>query len=212
MPNRAESGLLSRAASGDAQAWQDVLTQHQTRLRRMVALRLDSRLKGRVDPSDVLQETYLAAAAGLADYLRTPTMPFYLWLRGIASNKLLQIHRYHLGTYRRDASRDVPLESCERLHASSAALAAGLLGRDTRPSEAVIRAEMRVRLHEALDLMDPIDREVLALRHFEQLTTPEVARVLDVSRAAAGKRYLRALERLKQILVGLPGGLDGLSI
>lgn len=93
--------------------------------------------------------------------------------------------------------------------ASSAALAAQLMGRDTRPSEAAVRAELKIRLQEVLNQMGPLDREVLALRHFEQLTTAEVARELDISAAAAGKRYLRALLRLKEILSHAPGGPGG---
>ena len=123
-------------------------------------------------------------------------MPFFLWLRGIAGNKLLELHRHHLGTPMRDAGREVSLYRGALPEASSAALAARLLGRLTRPSEAAIRAEAKLRLQEALNAMDPIDREVLALRHFEQLTNAEAAQVLGITEAAAGKRYIRALERL----------------
>src|SRR5579885_1798447 len=161
--------LLERAAEGDQAVWGALLARHRDRLRRMIALRLDHRLQGRLDPSDVLQEVYLQAAAHLADYLRAPAVPFYLWLRGIAGNKLLELHRHHLGTRLRDAAREVSLFRGSMPQTSSAALAAQLLGKDTRPSEAAVRAEMKVRLQEALNRMDPLDREVLALRHFEQL-------------------------------------------
>jgi RNA polymerase sigma-70 factor (ECF subfamily) len=198
--------LLERAAEGDQGVWGTLLARHRDRLRRMIALRLDHRLQGRLDPSDVLQEVYLQAAAHLADYLRAPAVPFYLWLRGIAGNKLLELHRHHLGTRLRDASREVSLFRGSMPQTSSAALAAQLLGKDTRPSEAAVRAEMKVRLQEALNRMDPLDREVLALRHFEQLSTAEAAQVLGVEPKAAGKRYLRALQRLREILLGMPGG------
>jgi RNA polymerase sigma-70 factor (ECF subfamily) len=202
--------LLERAAEGDQAVWGALLARHRDRLRRMVALRLDHRLQGRIDPSDVLQEVYLQAAAHLADYLRQPAMPFYLWLRGIAGNKLLELHRHHLGARLRDASREVSLYRGSMPQTSSAALAAQLLGKDTRPSEAAVRAEMKVRLQEALNRMDPLDREVLALRHFEQLSTAEAAQVLGVETKAAGKRYLRALQRLRDILLDMPGGGEGL--
>src|SRR5919202_898086 len=150
--------LLRRAAGGDQEGWAALLAQHQDRLRRMVALRLDRRLQGRVDPSDVLQEAYLEAAAHLADYLRRPDMPFFLWLRAVAGHKLLALHRQHLGTQMRDAGREVSLHRGSLPGASSAALAAQLLGRDTRPSEAAILAERRIRLQEALNSLDPLDR------------------------------------------------------
>src|SRR3954470_6036579 len=200
--------LLPHAASGERESLGALLQRHQGRLRRMVAFRLDPRLQGRVDPSDVIQEVYLAAGKSRGVYLRQPTTPFYLWLRGIASNKLLELHRRHLGTPMRDARREVSLYRGALPGATSAALAAQLLGHQTRPSEAAIRAEDKVRLQEALNGMDPLDREVLALRHFEHLTNGEAARVLQIKEAAAGKRYLRALERLREILVQLPGGLE----
>jgi RNA polymerase sigma-70 factor, ECF subfamily len=195
--------LLRRAAGGDQEGWAALLAQHGDRLRRMIALRMDRRLQGRIDPSDVLQEAYLEAASHLADYLRQPDTPFFLWLRAIAGHKLLALHRLHLGTQMRDAGREVSLHRGSLPGASSAALAAQLLGHDTRPSEAAVRAEMRVRLQEALNTLDPLDREVLALRHFEQLSRTETARVLGTSEAAAAKRYLRALTRLKDILLGM---------
>jgi RNA polymerase sigma-70 factor (ECF subfamily) len=201
--------LLERAAGGDKESWGALLTRHRERLRRLVAFRLDQRLQGRIDPSDVIQEVCLEAAAALAEYLRRPAMPFFLWLRGITGNKLLELHRHHLGTQMRDARREVSLHRGPSPETTSAALAAQLLGHATRPSEAAVRAEAKVRLQEALNGMDPLDREVLALRHFEQLSPAETAQVLGISKKAAGMRYLRALKRLKEILTGLPGGPGG---
>jgi RNA polymerase sigma-70 factor (ECF subfamily) len=131
---------------------------------------------------------------------------FFLWLRGIAGNKLRELHRHHLGTQMRDAAREISIYRGAMPEASSAALAAQLLGHDTQPSEAAMRAEVKVHLQEALNQMDPLDREVLALRHFEQLSPQETAQVLGVKEKAAGMRYVRALRRLKEILVALPGG------
>jgi RNA polymerase sigma-70 factor (ECF subfamily) len=200
--------LLRRAANGDGESLGELLTRHESRLRRMVAFRLDPRLQGRVDPEDVIQDVYLAASQHLTDYIGRPATPFFLWLRGIAGNKLLELHRRHLGTPMRDARREVTLHRAALPGATSAALAAQLLGHATRPSEAAVRAEAKIRLQEALNGMDPLEREVLALRHFEQLTNAEAARVLQIKEAAAGKRYLRALERLREILASLPGGLQ----
>ena len=197
--------LLERAAEGDKESWGVLLTRHRERLRRLIAFRMDQRLQGRIDPSDVIQEVCLEAAAALAEYLRRPPMPFFLWLRGITGNKLLELHRYHLGTQMRDARREVSLCRGVSPESTSAALAAQLLGHATRPSEAAIRAEAKVRLQEALSGMDSLDREVLALRHFEQLSPAETGQVLGITKKAAGMRYLRALKRLKEILTELPG-------
>src|SRR5262245_42202524 len=200
--------LLRRSAEGDRESWGALLKRHDGRLRRMVALRLDPRLQGRIAPSDVIQETYLEASARLAEYLREPAMPFFLWLRFLAGQKLVTLHRKHLGTRMRDAGREVSLYRGRLPEMTSAALAAQLLGHDTRPSEAVARAELKIRLQEALNGMEPLDREVLALRHFEQLSWAETAQTMGISEGAASKRYIRALKRLKTILSTLPGGLQ----
>ena len=205
--SRETDQLLQRVAHGDREGWGALLERHRQRLRRMIALRLDQRLQGRIDASDVIQEAYLEAWARLEDYLRQPTMPFFLWLRFLTGQKLVELHRHHLGAQMRDAGREVSLCRGSLPETSTAALAAQLLGHGTRPSEAAIRAERKIRLQEALNTMDPVDREVLALRHFEQLTTPEVAQVLGIKEAAASKRYLRALKRLKDILNSMPGGM-----
>jgi RNA polymerase sigma-70 factor (ECF subfamily) len=202
--------LLQQAAGGDKKSLGKLLTRHEDRLRRMIAFRLDQRLKGRLDVSDVIQEVYLAVAQHLAEYQKQKGLPFFLWLRGVAGNQLRELHRHHLGTQMRDAGREVSLYHGTMPETSSAALAAQLLGHITRPSEAAIRAEVRIRLQEALNSMDTLDRDVLALRHFEQLTPAETAQVLGIKEKAAGMRYVRALRRLKEILSALPGGPLGL--
>jgi RNA polymerase sigma-70 factor (ECF subfamily) len=172
----------------------------------MIALRMDRRLQSRIDASDVIQEAYLEAWTRLAEYLRAPSMPFFLWLRFLTAQRLVTLHRKHLGVQMRDPSLEVSLYHGGLPQTSSAALAAQLLGQDTRPSEAAMRAEMRVRLQDALNSMDPIDREVLALRHFEQLSRAEIAHLLGIRDSAVSKRYIRALKRLKDLLSSLPGG------
>jgi RNA polymerase sigma-70 factor (ECF subfamily) len=172
----------------------------------MVALRLDQRVQGRVDASDVIQDAYLEAWTRLGEYVRQPTMPFFLWLRFLVGQKVLALHRHHLGREMRAAGREVSLYRGALPEASSAALAAQLLGHDTRPSEAALRIELRIRLQEALNQMDAVDREVIALRHFEQLSRAETAQVLGMRESAVSKRYVRALERLKGILSSMPGG------
>jgi RNA polymerase sigma-70 factor, ECF subfamily len=202
--------LLEQAARGDQRGLGALLGRHRDRLQRMVSLRMDRRLQGRIDPSDVIQEAYLEASVRLAEYLRDPSMPFFLWLRFLAGQKLVTLHRHHLGVQMRTAGQEAALCRGPLPEASSAALAGQLLGHDTRPSEAAVRAELKIRLQDGLNSMDPLDREVLALRHFEQLSRAEIAQVLGVFEAAAGKRYIRALERLKQVLGRSPGGLKGL--
>ena len=200
--------LLRRAAAGDAQALGGLFDRHRDRLRRMVQVRLDHRLQGRLDPSDVLQEAYLELARSLADYLRNPAVPFFLWLRYLTGMKLQALHRHHLGTKARDAGREVALHRGALPRASSVSLAAQLLGRLTTPSQAAARAELQLRLQEALNQMEPLDREVLTLRHFEELGNGECAQLLGLSRSAASNRYARALKRLAQVLAGTPGFFD----
>jgi RNA polymerase sigma-70 factor (ECF subfamily) len=197
--------LLRRLHAGDARAPADLFQYYRPRLRQMVRLRLDRRLQGRVDPSDVLQEAYLDLARRAPEYVANPTVPFFLWLRLLTGQRLLMVHRQHLGTQMRDVGHEVSLYNGPLPQASSASLAAHLLGRLTTPSQAAIRAEMQLRLQEALNQMDPLDREVLTLRHFEELTNGETAQVLGLQKAAASNRYVRALKRLKDVLSGMPG-------
>jgi RNA polymerase sigma-70 factor (ECF subfamily) len=195
--------LLRLASAGDRESWEALVGRSRPRLRRMVAFRLDQRLQGRVDPSDVLQDAYLEAWKDLSAFLREPSMPFFLWLRSVAGSKLRELHRHHLGVQMRDPRREVSIVGGPIAETTTTALAAELVGNLTRASEEAVRAEINVRLQEALDSMDPIDREVLALRHFEQLSPAETAQVLGIKEKAVGMRYLRALRRLKEILTSL---------
>jgi RNA polymerase sigma-70 factor (ECF subfamily) len=173
----------------------DLFTRSRERLRRMVQLRLDRRLQGRVDPSDVLQDAFLDVTRRAPEYLANPSMPPYLWLRFLTEQRLVALHRHHLKARIREAGQEISLPQ-----ASSASLAALLLGHLTSPTLAARRAEMQLRLQEALNGMEPIDREVLTLRHFEELSNEEVAQVLQLSKQAASKRYVQALKRLRAIL------------
>jgi RNA polymerase sigma-70 factor (ECF subfamily) len=201
--------LLRRAAAGDETALAALWERHRARLRRLVQLRLDRRLHGRVDPSDILQEAYLDLAARLSDYARERPMPAYLWMRLVAGQRLMQIHRQHLGAAMRDAGREVSLYRGALPQASSASLAARMLGRLTTASQAAVRAERRVQLQEILNGMDALDREILALRHFEGLSNGESAQVLGLSKTAANNRYIRALGRLRDLLERVPGFFEG---
>jgi RNA polymerase sigma-70 factor (ECF subfamily) len=198
--------LLERALAGDEAALAALFEGYRERLRRMIRLRLDRRLSGRVDSSDVLQEAYLDVRKRLSEFARDPeALPFHLWLRLIAGQKLTDVHRAHLGTHMRDAGKEVSLHRGPFPQASSISLAAQLLGRMTSASKAAIRAEHKLIVQEALNGMDPIDREVLTLRHFEHLSNDETALVLNLSKSTASNRYIRALRRLKEILSSIPG-------
>ena len=205
-----ELELIRRAGEGDATGLDGLLERYRPRLRRMIKLRLDRRLQGRVDASDVIQEAYLEVSRKLAEYLRDPSMPFFLWLRLVTGQKLALVHRKHLGVQARDAGREISLYRGALPKATSAALAARLIGKHTSPSQAAARAELKIRLQEALNTMDPIDREVLVLRHFEMLSNEETARVLNLKTSAASNRHLRALKRLKNALASMPGGWEAL--
>src|SRR5262245_60091853 len=203
MSESEELRLMERARAGDAAAAGEALERHRTRLRRMVEARLDRRVRGRVDPSDVLQDGFADAVAKLPGYLAEPKLPLFLWLRLVVGERLSKVHRDHLGAQVRDASREVSLYRGPMPSPSSAALAAHLLGKETSPTQAAVRAERLLRLQEALNALDPLDREILSLRHFEELTHAEAARVLEIQEAAAAKRYVRALKRLKDVLAAL---------
>lgn len=203
--------LLQKAGDGDAQAPVELFARHRDRLRRMVQLRLDRRIIGRLDPSDVLQEAFLEFSRSLARYLQDPAVPLYLWLRMITGRKLQALHRHHLGSRLRDADREVSLFRGALPEAGSETLAAQLLGRLTTPSEAAVRAELQLRIQEALNSMEPLDREILTLRHFEQLSNSEAAQVLEISEAASSNRFVRALRRLKSVLMAVPGLMGDLQ-
>jgi RNA polymerase sigma-70 factor (ECF subfamily) len=197
------AALVARLRKGDRAALAELFDKHREKLRRMIQLRLDHRLAGRVSASDVLQEAYIDALKRIEHYFDKPDQPFFGWLRLIVGQRLADVHREHLAQ-KRNAARDVPIYKGGE-GADSACIAAVLIGNLTSPSHAATKNEVFTRLEEALNQMDPVDREVLALRHFEELSNTETAALLSIQPAAASKRYVRALARLKQILEALPG-------
>jgi RNA polymerase sigma-70 factor (ECF subfamily) len=197
--------LMRRAGAGDPHALAELFDRHRGRLRRMVRLRMDRRLQGRVDPSDVLQDAQLEIFRRAAGYAADPRLPPFLWLRLITGQRLIALHRRHLGARMRSAGQEIALHRGPMPQATSASLAEMLLGRLTSPTQAAQRAEVRVLLQEALNGMESLDREVLTLRHFEELSNTEVAQLLGLTKTAASNRYIRALERLREVLAGIPG-------
>jgi RNA polymerase sigma-70 factor (ECF subfamily) len=196
--------LVRRLRDEGEPALAELFSSYRSRLERMVRFRMDPRLATRVDVADVLQEAYLDAAKRVDSYLANPEAPLFVWLRGITANTLTDVHRRHLGAAARDAGREVSLYR-NAPDATSELLAARLVGRLTSPSHAAMRDETIIQMEQALRQMDETDREVLALRHFEQLANHEVAEVLGLSKTAASNRYTRALARLREILLAIPG-------
>lgn len=194
------SGLIRRACDRDAAAIGELFDRYRKRLLRFVDLRMHDHLRGRLDPSDVVQDACIEGARRLAEFFRLEQMPFYIWLRLITAQKLAHAHRHHLSVQARDATRDVPLAAWKLPDASSALLAAQLLGHSATPSQIASRAEQQRRLQAVLEALRPMDREIIVLRHFEQLSNQETAKLLGVSETTASTRHVRALERLKEIL------------
>jgi RNA polymerase sigma-70 factor (ECF subfamily) len=207
---RTNDELLKAAGSGDENALAVLIERSRERLERMVRLRMDRRLHGRVDPGDVVQEAYLAVRSKFAQYSADPRLPFFLWLRLEVGQKLVDLHRFHLGARMRDAGQELSLHRGALPQVNSVSLAEQLLGKLTTASRAAMRAELKIRVQEAVNSMDPQDREVLILRHFEELSNSETAYVLGLKPTAAVNRYVRALKRLKAVFEGMPGGIEGI--
>lgn len=193
---------LQRAGDDRDRRLGELFERHRLRLERMVALRMDPAVRQRVGASDVLQEAYLEIADRLGDYLQDPRMPFFLWIRFITAQRLLKLHRHHAGTKKRDVRRQVRIDAPASPAATSAALVDHLAATGVTPSGVAVVGEMRLQLEAALDRMNPTDREVLVLRHFEELSNVETAEALGIGVDAASKRYLRALARLREVLEG----------
>jgi RNA polymerase sigma-70 factor (ECF subfamily) len=187
--------LLQQIRAGDRQAVEQLFTRHQTYLHRLVELRLDPKLRSRLDISDVVQEAHLEALNRLDAYLARPTLPFRLWLRQIAFDRALKARRQHLGTARRALGREVALP--ER---SSLVLARQLLAGGSTPSQQMDHRELALRLRQAVAQLPEADREVVMMRHFEGLSNHEVACLLGIDPATASKRHGRAMLRLHRIL------------
>lgn len=191
------SEVLAEARRGDESAVNRLLGQHRDRLRRMVAVRMDDRLSARIDPSDVVQETLMVAAKQLADYLRDPPLPFYPWLRQIAWNRLVALQRRHLEAGKRGVSREQPLDISSD---SALQLVERFACRESGPLRRAVRKEVCQRVRAALSALAPFDREILILRHLEQLGYAECAAILQVTEAAAKQRHVRALRRIRRLL------------
>jgi RNA polymerase sigma-70 factor (ECF subfamily) len=198
---RETEALLAGAKGGDAGAVNELLEQHRDAVRRMIDLRMDQVLKRRVDASDIVQEVLIEANRRLRDYLANPVMPFHLWLRQMAKDRLIDAHRRHRQAGRRSMDREQPL-AVAPAGESSINLAAQLRDQQLTPAAAAAWAELQRRFEAACAQLDEQDREIVLMRHFEHLTNSEAAESLGLSAQAASMRYLRAMRRLRKLLEG----------
>lgn len=196
--------LERRLRTGDTEALAELFSRERERLWRIVHFRLAEPLRRRLGPEDVLQEAFVAASRRLSHYANSAATSPFIWLRMIVNQTMVDLHREHLGAQMRDAAREVSLDAVPFGQATSASVAIQLIGAFTSPSGAAARADMLTLVQSAIEHMDPIDREVLALRHFEELNNSEVAEALGIEQKAASIRYIRALRRLKEIMAQVP--------
>lgn len=204
-----ERELTEQVMNGDHDALAVLFSMHRDRLWRMVNFRMDPRLHGRVDADDVLQEAWMAASQRIEHFVADASRSIFVWFRMITTQSMIDIHRRHLGTQKRNAANEFSINRGWSTESTSFSLSFHLLGHLTSPTQAALRQELSEQLKAALESMNQIDREVLALRHFEQLTNRETAQILNISDQAASDRYIRALGRLKGVLTALPGFMDG---
>jgi RNA polymerase sigma-70 factor, ECF subfamily len=193
--------LTERAARRESLALAEAFQILRPALRDAIAMRLDPLLYGRIDPSDVLQETYLDANRRFDEFTaKADQIPLHVWFRLLAMQRLVDLHRQHLGAQMRTAAIEISIDRPYLPQASSIWLAEQIVDRHDSGSEVAMRAETQRMVQAALDRMDPIDREVLAMRHFEMLTNSEIASELGISMTASSNRYVRALKRLEAVL------------
>jgi RNA polymerase sigma-70 factor (ECF subfamily) len=188
--------LLQGAEQGDRDAVDKLMDRHRDSLHRMIRCRLNPGVAGRVDASDIVQEALLTASRRLADYLQNPRMPFHAWLRQLARDRLADAYRHELAD-----KRAVGREQAMPAHdASSLDPVAQIRDAELTPAAMLLRKEFAARFHQALDQLQDESREIVLMRHAEQLTNSQAAELLGISEPAAGMRYLRALRQLKSIL------------
>lgn len=192
--------LVQRIYDGDREALKSLFVSYRSRLHALVQLRIDARLRSRIDPSDVLQEAFLDVTRRAEEYFAAPNVPPFIWLRSLTINRMQSLHRTHLGTQRRDIRSEIAAGSGDWSSENSMILSDRLAGQLSSPSGKLLRSELSRILHAAIETMEPIDREILALRHFEELGNLEVAAVLSLKPAAASNRYVRAMLRLREVL------------
>ena len=189
--------LIDQAQAGDQDSFAQLFEHFRGRLRRMIVLRMDPRIRARFDASDVLQDAFVEISRRLPSLAtRELDLPFFLWVRMVTGERLLQLHRVHLAAEKRSANRDVSIDNAAMPDASSVFLASQLAGQFTSVDQRLKREDTRVKLEAALNAMAAADREIIAMRHYEELSTVDIATILGITRSGVSKRYLRAIERL----------------
>ena len=191
--------LLDQVRRGDGDAVNRLLERHRAAIRRMIDRRMDRVVQRRVDASDIVQDVLVEANRRLGEYLANPAMPFQLWLRHMARDRLIDAHRRHRVAATRSIDREVPLGGSDA-DESRAGPAADLADRELTPAAAATWHELERRFATAVDALDEADRQIVLLKHFEHLSTAEAAETLGISKPAAGMRYLRAMRRLRALL------------
>jgi RNA polymerase sigma-70 factor (ECF subfamily) len=193
--------LLDEARSGEAEAVDRLFQEFREPLRQVVGMRIDPVLARRVDASDIVQDVMIEANKRLAEYLQSPTMPFHLWLRHLAQDRIIDTHRHHRQAQRRSMDREQSLQRPAWSNESSVQLVSQLVDTEKTPASAAIQQELQRRLNDSLQQLDEDDRDIILMRHHEQLSNQEVAAALSLTEAAASMRYLRALRKLRAVLV-----------
>jgi RNA polymerase sigma-70 factor (ECF subfamily) len=192
--------LLEQARQGDDEAVSALIERHRNALRHLVRMRLDRKIQRRVDVSDVVQDVLIEANRRLQTYLENPVMPFHLWIRHIARDRIIDAHRRHRGSAKRSVDKEQPMVIPGGFDKSSIILAAQLVDREKTPAASTLEKELARRVEAAISQLDDIDAEVIVMRHYEQLTNQEIARTLDLTEPAASMRYLRAVRRLRDLM------------
>ncbi len=196
--------LLNNVRDGQAVAVEELMDRHRNSLRRMIQLRLDQRLMQRMDVSDVIQDVLIEANRRLADYLNNPVIPFHLWIRQIAKDRIIDAHRRHRVSAKRSIDREQPQPGKGPFDQSTIELANQFRDQALTPAAAATQRELASQIESAVQMLRDNDREIILMRHYEQLNNQEIAQSLGLTEPAASMRYLRALKRLREIIEGMP--------
>jgi len=200
-PSASDDNVAPSAEIASQNQLPHLFESFRTRLRTLVQVRIDRRIRARVDASDIVQEAFVDAVRRFPEYQKDRKMTPYLWFRFLTLQQLSLAHRRHLGVKARAASREQSMNAMQQAGLDSSAMAFCLVGDESTPSAKVTRSEEILKLTEVLESLEPLDREVLALRHFEQLEHSEIAAELNLTVAAVSSRYRRALKRVGQALI-----------
>lgn len=192
--------LLQQAKTGDDDAINKLMDRHRNSLRQLVRMRLDQKIQKRVDVSDVVQDVLVEANRRLQRYIENPVMPFHLWLRQIAKDRIIDAHRRHRVSAKRSVDREQALVAPRGYDQSSIQLASLLGDQRLTPAAAALQQEMAKKVEHAISLLDEKDCEIIVMRHYEHLTNQEIGKVLDLTEPAASMRYLRAIRRLRAVM------------